>query len=196
MNPSHTDPAVVVRKALKTDLPAIKALQDDNLIQTLSEQERRQYGFLSFGFSIEELAQFSAELGIMAAFVGNELAGYFISKTLDRAYEYSLLKGMILAMSKWSFGAKPLTEYRCCFLGPICVAKKFRGKKIPDHLILKIKSDLARSHDLGLTFVAEENARSYKVLTRRLKFVDVGRYDAESKRFNIIVLDFKNEPDV
>jgi hypothetical protein len=97
-------------------------------------------------------------------------------------------------MSKWSFGQKPLTEYRCCFLGPICVAKKFRGKKIPDHLVLKMKSDLARSHDLGITFVAEENTRSYKLLTQRLQFVDVGQYETEAKRFNIIVLDLRKGP--
>lgn len=166
---------MVYRRATDQDLPAIVALQDANLLDNLSPEQRRQ-GFLSARFSAEQFARIERDVALIVAMDGGRLAGYMCASSLAFNREVPLLAAMIDTFPRTSFLGRPLGSQRCVIYGPVCVDHACRGRGLLRGMYDALRREIAGEYDAGVLFIARDNPHSLAAHAEGLGMHLVGEF--------------------
>jgi len=162
-----------LRAATPGDAPAIADLANQYTYQQL-DAAARQGGFLTGNFSGPALQAMLASVPGQVAHRHGELAGFVVNSRLAPT-SYPPLVGAICALlPTLFFRERALADYRWFFYGPVLVAAEYRGHGLLRQLFAATKLELTGRFDLGIAFIAEENAASLRVHTQKLGLEVVG----------------------
>jgi hypothetical protein len=147
------------RRLEERDLPAVLALQDANLFDRLTPEQRAQ-GFLSARFSAAQFTEMDAGVAVVVAAEAEEICGYLCASGLAFNRRLPLLAAMIERFPDTRFLRYPLSAQRCLIYGPVCVAASHRGSGVLRGLYSALRAEIAGAYDAGVLFIAKDNARS------------------------------------
>jgi len=163
-----------LRVATLADAPTLADLANHYTYQQL-DAVARQGGFLTGTFSGPALHTMLASVPGQVAHHQGELAGFVVNSRLAPESYPPLVREICALLPHLFYRQRALADYRWFFYGPVLVATQYRGQGLLQQLFAANKQELAGRFDLGIAFIAEENAASLRVHTQKLGLEIVGK---------------------
>ena len=187
MSPTPRSPApdVEFRRVRDRDYPALLVLQDANLRDHLTPEQRNE-GFLSARFSPDQFAEMSAGVGVVVAEADGAIAGYLCGSTIEFNRRFALLAAMIERYPHIEWRQRPLDRYVSFVYGPVCVDRRFRGRGLLRGLYRALLDAAADRFEIGVAFVAQDNPHSLGAHVQGLGMDDVGDFEFNERRYRIL----------
>jgi L-amino acid N-acyltransferase YncA len=174
-----------IRRATAADFPGMLPLQEANLIDNLTSEQRRA-GYLSARFSEEQFARMNRDAAIAVAEDGGRVVGYACSAEVEYSRQFPILAAMIATFDRVTFLGNVLADARVAIYGPVCVDSAFRGRGVFRELINKLKEELAGRFEVAVAFVAKGNSHSVAAHVDGLGMTVLGDYVFEAGRYWIV----------
>jgi hypothetical protein len=189
-SPQPSDTAF--RRVRDSDYPALLALQEANLRDNLPVEARAE-GFLSARFTREQFAEMDTGGAVVVAQAEDAIAGYLCASTVDFNRRFALLAAMIERYPQLALHGRPLTSFTSFVYGPVCVDRAFRGRGMLRGLFHALLHETAVRFEIGVAFVAHDNAHSYAAHVQGLGMQDVGHFDFDGRRYRILAFLLRGE---
>ena len=143
-----------------SDLLGILTLQQENLLSLLSEEEKRDQGFVTVQHTQEQLERMHEITPHVLAKIEAEIVGYVLAMTLDSRNLVPSLIPLFMNFEKLVLRGKKVIDYQPMVIGQVCVAKSQRGTGLFDKLCAAYREEYASTFDFAITSVALSNYRS------------------------------------
>ena len=143
-----------------SDLLGILTLQQENLLSLLSEEEKRDQGFVTVQHTQEQLERMHEITPHVLAKIEAEIVGYVLAMTLDSRNLVPSLIPLFMNFEKLVLRGKKVIDYQPMVIGQVCVAKSQRGTGLIDKLYAAYREKYAPNYDFAITSVALSNYRS------------------------------------
>ena len=161
--------------ATDEDFKQILKLQECNLFNTLTSEEKKEYGYLTVQHNFDLLKEmWESEPGIIAK-DGDKLAAYIMAMTRNYASSIPLLIPLFDEFKKIIFNSKAISSYNYVVVGQVCVDKEYRSSGVFGNAYAAFRTLLADRYDFAVTEIATKNLRSLSA-HKRVGFQEVGKY--------------------
>ena len=173
------------RAKTREDLEAILKLQQDNLPDALSENEKEKEGFLTVQHNFELLEKMNIACAHCIAKRGGEVVGYALSMLPSFKNELPLLIPMFDEVEN-------ILPKTTCYIvmGQICVAKSARGQGVFRGLYNYMSQELKIDFDAIITEVDAANIRSSSA-HKAVGFELLKKHEANNRLWELIILNIK-----
>lgn len=171
--------------ATAADAPAIAALANQYTHQQLSAAAR-QGGFLTGQFAAPALAAMLASVPGQVVYEGAELVGFVVNSRLPAERYPPLVQQLIALLPTLLYKGRTLTDYQWFFYGPVLVQRAHRGHGVLRRLFEANRRALAGRYEVGVAFIAAENAASLHVHTQKLGLEPVGSLVFEGMAYVVL----------
>lgn len=155
-----------IGNVLPQDLAQIIDLQRANLRENINEATQQSQGFVVARYDVPFLERLYAAEPPLVAYDGDKVVGYCLPTPLTVAAASEFLQSTSEMIAGLTYKGKPITDYRYCLMGQICVAEGYRGEGLFDKLYLAMREQLQGRYDLVVTEVSYRNARSMRAHQR------------------------------
>jgi predicted GNAT superfamily acetyltransferase len=180
---------VQFRRAAPRDFPAILEIQSANYVANLSLEERAG-GFLSAEFTPGQVSAMAADLGIMVACDSKEsVLGYLCGFRCDFNHQSPVVAKMLDSFTTAQFAGRPLKSYKTFIYGPVCIDRAHRGRGLLRGLYQALKREVLGQFEVGVAFVARNNAHSLRAHVAGLGMTEVGEFEVNGNFY--VTLAFK-----
>lgn len=173
------------QKAIPADIDGILVLQNKNLIQNLSLDEKKD-GFLSVAFTHEQFVKMNDEAGIIVCKENESIRGYLCTSTTKFNKAIALPSTIINMYSDVYFKEKSLDQYHSIVAGPWCIARECRGKNIFVNMWNALPDILAPEVELIVTFISIDNLRSLSA-AKKVGMEEVSTFTFDGHEFCLLV---------
>ena len=175
-----------IREAQPADAPVLAALANQHTYQHLAEADRAG-GFLTGSFSAPALAAMLASVPGQVAWHEDELVGFIVNSRLPPERYPPLVQQIIALLPTLTYRQRALAEYRWFFYGPVLVQPAHRGQGLLRRLFRASQQALAGRFELGIAFIARENAASLTLHTQGLGLERVGEVQFQEAAYDLLV---------
>ncbi|MBO0321256.1 GNAT family N-acetyltransferase [Muricauda sp. CAU 1633] len=165
------------------ELEQILSLQQENLIKSLSAEDKEKEGFLTVEHSMEILKAMNEKCGHIIAVDNGDVVGYALCMHSIFADSIAVLRPMFTEIKKVI-----QNQDNYMVMGQICVAKSHRGKGIFRNLYLTMKNRLPEGFDTIITEVDGKNKRSLSAHAA-VGFKTLKVYPSDDKEWHLIILE-------
>jgi hypothetical protein len=142
------------------DLNGILSLQQENLLNNLSQEEKNEQGFVTIQHNLAQLQAMHAIEPHVLAKENDQVVAYVLAMTLASREVVPLLVPLFENFDQSEIGGKKVTDYNPMVVGQVCVGKSQRGTGLFDKLYTAYREQYASTHDFAITSVALSNHRS------------------------------------
>jgi hypothetical protein len=170
------------RIGTKADFPGIEALQAQNLLANLAEDQRAD-GFVTTPFTPELLAELLAADGVFVAVDQEQVIAYALAGSWDFYDRWPIFPLMVSLLPSWQFQRQSLNSATTFQYGPVCVAQAYRGQQVLPQLFETLRSSMALRYTNGVTFINKLNPRSFTAHTQKLNWQVVGEFEFNHGHF-------------
>jgi GNAT superfamily N-acetyltransferase len=177
---------IEIHPAQPTDAPAIAALAGRHTYQQLAEADRAG-GFLTGSFTAPALAAMLASVPGQVALHAGELVGFVVNSQLPPQEYPPLVQQLVARLPVLTYRQRALAEYRWFFYGPVLVQPAYRGRGLLRQLFEASRRALAGRYELGIAFIARENAASRALHTQALGLECVGEVQFAGATYDLLV---------
>jgi ribosomal protein S18 acetylase RimI-like enzyme len=184
------NPTLRARPAREEDLPAILALQRQNLASSLTADEAGREGFVTVVHTLEILQEMHRLAPSLVVQDGATLAGYALAMPLGCRAFLPVLEPMFRLFEGLMWQGRPLATYRYYVMGQICVARDYRGRGVVQALYRGHAELHGSDHDLVVTEIAARNGRSLRA-HEKVGFVEIGRHRDATDDWVVVAWDFQ-----
>ncbi|GAA0713095.1 hypothetical protein GCM10009430_04350 [Aquimarina litoralis] len=167
------------------ELHQILALQQSNLSESISSNEKQKEGFVTVKHNFDILKKMNTQQPHIIAKHNDKIVGYALCMTKDFGNDIEVLKPMF---AKIDTLIEPRINY--IVMGQVCVDKTYRRQGILRGLYQKMKSSLQEKYSLLITEVASNNKRSLEAHSA-IGFKDLIVYQADTIEWHIISWDWE-----
>jgi hypothetical protein len=164
---------IEVRVAEVADAAAIATLANQHTYQQLAAADR-QGGFLTGTFTEPALAAMLASVPGQVAYKNGELVGFIINSRLAPERYPPLVQQISALLPSLHYHQRPLADYQWFFYGPVLLTPPYRGQGLLQQLFAANRRALTGYYEIGIAFIAAENAASLHVHTHKLGLEAVG----------------------
>lgn len=172
------------------ELEQILQLQQQNLKQHISQEEKDAQGFLTMQFHLPMLQQLQAIAPSVIIKQEDEVVAYAMTVTLEGRTAYPDLEPMFVNFEKLQWQGKPLYDYQFYVMGQICVSKEHRAKGLFDMLYQHHKAVYSPRYDFIITEISSSNYRSLQA-HKRVGFETIHTYTDIVDNWNVVVWDWR-----
>ncbi|WP_448520160.1 N-acetyltransferase family protein [Rhodoflexus sp.] len=169
-----------ITNVLPQDLQQIIDLQRANLRENISQAAQQAQGFVVARYDIPFLQRLYAAEPPVVAYDDEKVVGYCLPMPLDVAATSAFLQSTADIIAKLSYEGKPLTDWRYCLMGQICIAESHRGAGLFDKLYFAMRDQLKGRYDLVVTEVSYRNQRSMRA-HQRIGYKIIHSYDHDER---------------
>lgn len=150
------------RKATQNDIPGILALQAQNLISELSEEQKATNGFVTTPFSPELLEEIIDLGGAYVSEIDRNIVAYLFGGSWPYYEKWPIFPYMTARFPNWKYKNWTISTENSFQYGPVCIAANHRGKKLINHLFETMRRDFIKTYPLAATFINQANPISTK----------------------------------
>ena len=172
------------------ELQQILDLQQQNLKQFITADEKQAQGFLTMQFNLPMLETLQAIAPSVIIKYNNEVVAYAMTLTLEGRKAYPDLEPMFVNFEKLQWQGKPLYAHRFYVMGQVCVAKEHRSKGLFDKLYQHHKEVYRPQYDFIITEISTSNLRSIQA-HQRVGFETIATYQDSMDYWNVVVWDWR-----
>jgi len=193
MSPTPRSQAdALFRRVQESDYPALLALQEANLRDNLTPDQRNE-GFLSARFSRDQFATMNADVAVVVAEIDGSMVGYLCGSSVDFNRRFALISAMIERYPHTPMHRRALQSYQSFVYGPVCVDRRFRGRGLLRGLYRTLRTEVTGKFDIGVAFVARDNAHSLSAHVQGLGMLDVGAFEFDARAYRILAFDVEEK---
>lgn len=172
------------------ELEQILHLQQQNLKQNISQDEKATQGFLTMQFNLPMLQQLHAIAPSVIIKHEDEVVAYAMTVTLEGRQAYPDLEPMFVNFENLQWQGKSLYDYRFYVMGQICVSKAHRAKGLFDKLYEHHRAVYSPHYDFIITEISTSNTRSLRA-HERVGFATIHTYQDMIDTWNVVVWDWR-----
>ncbi|MCG9738085.1 GNAT family N-acetyltransferase [Shewanella insulae] len=176
---------MVIRLATRTDIEAIATLEAREWQAELAPGQR---GGMMTGqsFSRQQLDELTRQHWLLLAEVDGEIVGYVIAGRWSFFGDWPLYRHLLRRLETDRFevdcfetGKGIVSVSNSCQYGPIWIAPSQRGTGLFAELVAELKALVAPQYPYMVTFIAEENERSFAAHTQKggMQVLDFFEFD-------------------
>ena len=181
---------VTTTVSTKSELEQIYVLNQLNLKQNLSPEEKDTEGFVSWLYSLDLLEMMHQLAPSIIAKVDENVIAYALTTLRECREFHPDLNAMFTHLASLSYKNSPLSSYNYYCMGQICIHKDFRGQGIVNSLYQKHKEIYGKEFDFILTEISLNNPRSQKA-HEKLGFKTVHTYSDNMDDWNVVLWDWR-----
>lgn len=171
------------------DLQEILALQKLNLKSQISDQAKKDQGFLTVNHSLDELLLMKQNTPQIVARYEGEIVAFALAMLPGLGKLISDLQPMFDIIEGITLKSEKLSNQRYYVMGQICVGEKFRGQGIFDGLYQTHKEIYSPNFDLCITEISTSNARSQRA-HERVGFQTIHNHRDHVDDWNVVAWEF------
>ena len=171
------------------DLYQILQLQKLNLKNEISDETKKEQGFLTVNHKIEELILMQQSTPQIVARANDQIVAFALAMLPDLGKLISDLQPMFTLLEGLSWHSKKLPDYRYYIMGQVCVDVNFRGQGVFDQLYQKHKEIYSAEYDLCITEISTSNTRSQRA-HERVGFETIHTHLDHVDEWNVVVWEF------
>lgn len=183
---------VEFRRARLEDFSAILKIQSANYVGNVPAAERGD-GFLSAEFTPEQVAAMAGDLGIIVAGDAQSVMGYLCGFRCEFNHGSPVLARMLETFDSVTYEGKPLSSYRVFIYGPVCIDRRHRRRGLLRGLYEALKREVAGEFEVGVAFVARDNAHSLKAHVAGLGMTEVGDFEVKGNVYVTLAFEVPSE---
>jgi predicted GNAT superfamily acetyltransferase len=170
------------RRLVPADLPALLALQEENLRRDAPMPQ----GYLSARLDEGELLAMAHDLAVLVAVHAGTLAGYLCAARSALSARIPVVAAMLDQLPHVAFLGRSLAHQRTFVYGPVCIASAWRGKGVLRGLYDALRREIAGDYDAGVLFVAKDNPHSLAAHADGLGMTLAGDFRFDGRAFWIL----------
>lgn len=167
-----------IRQATLADAQAIAQLEQSQLEAELDPSQR---GGVMTGqsFSLGDIQTLIKAHWIVLAEQDGAIIGYVVAGKWSFFESWPIYRRLLGRMRDLEFNGRTLNKQNCCQYGPIWISPESRGQGVFEALVSMLKSLLGEQYPMMLTFIAEDNERSFHAHTNKaaMQVVDFLSFD-------------------
>jgi hypothetical protein len=167
------------------DYDAMVAMAQTNYVDNLTPEQRKD-GFLSVRFTREDFARMASEVAIVVGIEDGAVAGFLCAEWIDKSGMPPVLDLAARTFLAGRFRGKPGRESKAFLEGPLCIGEGHRGEGMRHGLHKAMMEAVRGRYEVGVSFIAFDNARSYRGATAHGGFEDIGTFELNGKRHHVI----------
>lgn len=152
--------------ASPSDLEQILALQEKNLIASISAETKISQGFVTVRHTLPLLTEMNKAAPQIIAKSGNKVVGYALVMLKEFQDKVPVLKPMFTMLSTLQYLGQLPADCRYYVMGQVCVDQAFRGQGIFDGLYQKHREVYSPDFDVCITEISTSNTRSLRAHQR------------------------------
>jgi hypothetical protein len=179
---------LVFRRAEPQDYAQIVIMQNENLSTVLTAEEKASGGFLSVPLSVEDFQVMNQEIAVVVASCGKEVVAYHCASSCQYHQSVPLCACMMERFANVLYEGKPLVHYTCFVVGPMCIAKNYRGKGIYLQLWQELMKHIPAGLEMGVAPASEANPRALHAHTQKAGMLVVDRFSFHDQRYVTLAL--------
>ncbi|MCF7559739.1 GNAT family N-acetyltransferase [Sabulilitoribacter multivorans] len=173
------------RTTTDEELRQILKLQEQNLKEVLSSQEKHQEGFVTLKHSFDILKKMNDACAHCVAKHEGKVVGYALSMLQNFKNDIPLLVPMFNEIDK-ALEEKNLSRHYIA-MGQVCVDKNFRGQGVFRGLYNYMANQLRGDFDAIITEVDTKNIRSSNA-HKGIGFEALKNYTSNNRHWEVIIL--------
>ncbi len=178
------------RTKTKQDLWGILALQKENLIQNISEEEKKSQGFVMVQHSHDIMESLHSIEPHIIAKDGHLVAAYCLAMTKHSRKDIPMLIPMFEQFDILDYKGKKVSEYNYMSVGQVCVGKAYRGQGIFQQLYETYRDSFRDEYEFAITEVSTHNFRSMKA-HQKIGFEVIKTFKDEFEEWAIVIWDWR-----
>ncbi len=178
------------RTKTKQDLWGILALQKENLIQNISEEEKKSQGFVMVQHSYDIMESLHSIEPHIIAKDGHLVAAYCLAMTKHSRKDIPMLIPMFEQFDILDYKGKKVSEYNYMSVGQVCVGKAYRGQGIFQQLYETYRDSFRDEYEFAITEVSTHNFRSMKA-HQKIGFEVIKTFKDEFEEWAIVIWDWR-----
>jgi len=178
------------RTKTKQDLWGILALQQENLVQNISVEEKESEGFVMVQHSYEIMESLHSIEPHVIAKDGHLVAAYCLAMTKHSRKDIPMLIPMFEQFDILDFKEKKVSEYNYMSVGQVCVGKHYRGQGIFQQLYETYRDTFREKYEFAITEVSTQNFRSLKA-HQKMGFEIIKTFKDEFEEWAIVIWDWR-----
>jgi len=164
------------------ELNEILELQDKNLLENLSEEEKKEHGFVTIKHTFEILKAMNDVCSHTIAKHEDKVVGFALSMTKEFSEDIEVLKPMFHEISKL------VSDENYIVMGQICIDIKYRKQGVFKGLYEFMKTDIClNTFDSIITEIDIKNERSLNA-HEAIGFERLKDFKAGDKNWRIVLL--------
>ena len=185
MGHTHQESEISIRQACTADLAAITALEASQWQAELAPDLR---GELMSGqqFSAQSLRELISEHYIVVAQHKGKIVGYVIAGSWAFFAAWPIYRRLLKNLSDHSVAGQRLSVDNSCQYGPIWIAPSYRGTGLFADMVAKLKLLVQPRFPFMLTFIAEENERSFAAHTHKADMQVLDFFDFDDRGYYLL----------
>ncbi|MDA1269503.1 MAG: GNAT family N-acetyltransferase [Bacteroidetes bacterium] len=173
------------------DLEGILALQRENLLPALSEEEKAEQGFVTITHTMEQLERMQAIASHVIAKENEQVVGYILAMTLESRTVVPMMATLFDNFEKLQVAGKKVTSYQPMIVGQVCIGKSQRSTGLFEKLYGAYKAQYASTFDFVITSIALSNYRSMSA-HQRIGFQFIHRFEDSIQPWSIVFWDWNS----
>ena len=178
------------RSKTKQDLWGILALQKENLVQNITQEEKETQGFVMVQHSYEIMESLHSIEPHIIAKDGHLVVAYCLAMTKNSRKDIPMLIPMFEQFDTLDYKGKKVSEYDYMSVGQVCVGKDYRGQGIIQQLYEAYQEAFSKNYDFAITEIATQNLRSLKA-HQKVGFEVVKTFKDEFEEWAIVIWDWR-----
>ncbi|WP_221394459.1 GNAT family N-acetyltransferase [Dyadobacter sp. NIV53] len=171
------------------DLHQILSLQKLNLKNEISDETKKEQGFLTVNHKIEELILMQQSTPQIVARANGRIVAFALGMLPELGKLISDLQPMFTLLEGLNWHSVKLPAYRYYIMGQVCVDVNFRGQGVFDQLYQKHKEVYSTEYDLCITEISTSNTRSQRA-HERVGFETIHTHLDHVDEWNVVVWEF------
>lgn len=170
-------PTTITTASTDQHLHQILALQKINLPKALSEEERKQEGFVTVDHDFDTLKKMNSPYPHVIAFADEAVVAYALVMLRSMEQEVEILQPMFEKINQINYNSIPLQDSKYFVMGQVCVAKEHRSTGVFYKMYDYMKEVMKQDFEYVITEVSDHNTRSLKAHSKQ-GFKTILRYTA------------------
>lgn len=172
------------------ELRQIHELSRQNLKSSLTAEEKKEEGFVTWLYSYELLYQMHELAPSIIVKFEDAVIGYALVTLREASAFHNDLHIMMENLSSLHYKEKPLMSYSFYLMGQICIHKECRGKGVFEMLYHKHKEIYHKRYDMLVTEISTSNYRSLRA-HQKIGFKTIHTYHDAMDEWEVVVWDWR-----
>ncbi|WP_298772692.1 GNAT family N-acetyltransferase [uncultured Shewanella sp.] len=180
-----------IRAAHATDISALAQLEQTYQQDELSQNQATKLQGQSFNHN--DLARLIEKEYLWVAEVESHIVAYVIAGSwafFEHGPIYQMLLRRIQHMELESI---TLTKDNTCQYGPIWIHPSYRGKGLFNNLVNQIKQQVVKKYPYMITFISDENERSFAAHTQKAAMQVIDFFTFEDRDYYLLLSHTRDE---
>lgn len=176
----------------RAELLGILDLQLENHLQTVSDSEKNEQGFVTVRHTLEQLQLMNSIAPHIIAKEGEKVVGYILAMTKASKSLVPVLIPMFAQFDQLDYKGKKVSEYDYMVIGQICVGKTHRGQGLFDQMYEAYSKSFSDTFSFAITEIANSNFRSLAA-HKRVGFEVIHEFEDDLFEWAIVAWDWSKK---